>query len=66
MPIYASPVHWLIGYTGNVAVYYDFQLTPKNMTRKQMLTLRKLHSENMIKLHISQVNEKDCEILEGE
>lgn len=50
MPITASPIEWLISYTGCIAVWYDFIKTPKNITKEQIDTINKLVEGKVINL----------------
>lgn len=42
MPIDASPIIWLIEYTGCIAIYTNAYLKPKISTKEQEFTLQKL------------------------
>lgn len=39
IPIYSSPLHWLIEFTGCAAIWNDFSLMPSNPTKEQLDTI---------------------------
>ena len=60
MPMHASPLHWLVDYTGWVSVYTNFCLAPLNMTDEQLESLKLLQKHGRIGKDyiISMYNEK--------
>lgn len=48
MPLDASPIDWLIEYTGYVAIYTNGIYLPNEVTEKQALALEKLFGENLV------------------
>lgn len=43
MPIYESPIHWLVEFTGCIAVWYDMLLKPKKgITIEQKNSIQKM------------------------
>lgn len=49
MPVTASPILWLVEYTGCIAVYTDFYYKPEKCTIKQALSLMKLIKNGLVK-----------------
>lgn len=48
IPFYANYMHWLLGYTGCICVWYDRLLSPINYTTAQVNTIRQLIKQNII------------------
>lgn len=49
MPVTASPILWLVDYTGCIALYTDFYYAPEKCTLKQRLSLKKLIDNGLVK-----------------
>lgn len=47
MPIYDSPIHWLMEYTGCISVWTDGVMFPKDITDQQVESLKKLKNEKL-------------------
>lgn len=48
MPMYASPIDWLVGYTNCVAVWYELYMY-SDLTEKQKNTIKKLKNAGCIR-----------------
>ena len=42
MPIWESPIHWLVEYTGYISVWSNGCLFPSSITKEQEYTLKQL------------------------
>lgn len=48
MPVDATPIKWLVEYTGYTAIWYEGYINPSNVTEVQRHTLNKLIKNNII------------------
>ena len=53
MPLYASPLHWLVEKTQTVAVWWDMLIFPMEFTREQISTVGRMISAGCIDKKIS-------------
>lgn len=51
MPLIASPIHWLVEYTGYVSIWSNGCILPKNITEKQEYSLKQLVLNELTKLN---------------
>lgn len=49
MPIYETPINWLVDKSGFIAVWYEGYVTPKHVNIKQRIALNKLINAKVIK-----------------
>lgn len=48
IPIYASPLHWLVEYTGDVAIWYGYAVVPPNISQEQKNVIKMLQNNSII------------------
>ena len=67
IPTRASPIEWLIEYTGYGVIWYDTFILPYNYTDDQLLTIKNLQLQGIMRTYVKGfiVQEKTtCELLE--
>lgn len=49
MPVWESPIHWLVKYTGCISIWSDFCILPDSCTNEQIVALGKLIASGLTK-----------------